>query len=163
MRGAAALLLIVAGCGDDGSAADAGTDAGVDGAVDAGSDAGGPMTCEPAEWLFRSHAGQTDDGSVAFSLRFCQANACGGGCERYPIDFSLTFDGATWTAIRPQIEYTVTHHNWYDSLVATLPDRRLRWRVDTDVMTWGWRHYVSAETLAGDVLLAETEVPVPTM
>ena len=160
MRGAVVLLLIATACGDGGGAPDAGADAGTDaGGTDAGDD-GGAGTCEPAEWLFRMHGGRTDDGSVAFLLRFCQANACGGGCERYPIDFSLTFDGATWNATRPQIEYTVTHHNWYDSLVATLPDRRLRWRVDTDVMTFGWHHYVSAESLAGDVLLPETEVPV---
>jgi hypothetical protein len=95
---------------------------------------------------------------VSFVLRRCTAPICAGGCDTYPIYFSLTHDGMTDVAdARGAFMYMQTHHNWMDSLVATLPDRRLRWRVEFDggcTLT----HFVSAETLDGTPILADTAV-----
>ena len=161
--------------GTDGARLDASTDAaGMDAAGrdaagedgSAGSDAGeGLDSAVPDDaaglcdtfYRFSHDTGATADGTVSFDLRRCIRLCPAGGCEAYAFYYALRHDGATHTADRrEQIEYTVTHHNWQDSAVATLADRRIRWRTDYDLMTGAMVYYVSAETLDGTPLLAET-------
>src|SRR5262245_46516572 len=135
---------------DDAGAGDAGE--GLDSAVP--DDAAG--LCETF-YRFSHDTGATTDGTVSFDLRRCIRLCPAGGCEAYAFYYALRHDGATHIADRrEQIEYTVTHHNWQDSAVATLADRRIRWRIDYDLGTGAMVYYVSSERLDGTPLLPET-------
>jgi hypothetical protein len=136
--------------GEDGSAGDSGD--GLDAAVP--EDAAG--LCEDF-YRFSHDTGATGDGTVSFDLRRCIRLCPAGGCEAYAFYYALRHDGTTHTASRrEQIEYTVTHHNWQDSAVATLADRRIRWRTDFELDTGDVIYFVSSETLDGTPILPET-------
>lgn len=103
--------------------------------------------------------GESEDGAVSYLMDSCiqVPELCVGGCYVFSASFSLSYLGRTDHASSAQVEYTSTHHNWSDSLVATLPDRRLFWRTDfdsggSDTMT------VAVEGLDGVVILPETEI-----
>ncbi|MBZ0115647.1 MAG: hypothetical protein K8H88_01540 [Sandaracinaceae bacterium] len=102
---------------------------------------------------------------VSFALWRCYADQAAGRSALYRADrFELAFEGRTYRATTLAIDYTNTHHNWADSLVAVpsgpgAPEVTLRWRVVFD-STVGLRHYVSASAAGGTVLLPETETDV---
>ena len=145
-----------AASGDAASTDAASTDAAAsDAAASPDASRDGGEVC-PTFWRHSIRAGASTDGSVSFELERCGELCVAGGCRVQPLAFSLTYGGATYRATASQIEYSATHHNWTDSLVATIADRRLRWRIEGGVATPG--EYVSAEDLAGATLLAETMV-----
>jgi len=146
----------------DDTAPDASGDTTADSATEAGGDTGAdaadvvvppPPDCGEGLSIERS----ADDGTVAFELYRCMPQICGGGCPVSQPQLVLRANGHVDVATPDTIEYTKTHHNWADALVATLPDRRLRWRVEFD-FSEGMveRHFVSSETLDGTPILAET-------
>ncbi len=116
--------------------------------------------CDPANQVFWHEMGMSANGQVRFVLDRCERNVCAGGCDIFGVYFALTYDGRTDAAKGSDIAYTRTHHNWHDSLVATLPDRVLKWRIVVDELApvFAPKQYVSVETLAGAAILADTEV-----
>jgi hypothetical protein len=179
------LLFLLAGCGGDASGGDAGPrpiDAG--GGIDSGIDAdtadgggglpdgntidatidGGAFPC--TRWQQVDNGGESADGSVRFALVrfFCveapQGWAFAGGCPVTAERFELTFGGSTYVADRPeQLAYEMSHHHGNDAVTATLPDRRLHWRIAWDIGgDTGFHHYVRAVDLDGTELLPETEI-----
>jgi hypothetical protein len=74
-----------------------------------------------------------------------------------PASFSLTVGNQSWTVTAwDALDYTNTHHNWEDSLVATADDGKvLTWRV---AFMSGIPNEVSATAADGTVILAPTVV-----
>jgi hypothetical protein len=159
---------------DSGGAGAGGTENGgaeTGGAGAGGGEAGGPGTggtngdafvCDTNDFHLATDAGQTEDGMVAFELLRCMPQLCAGGCPVLDVFFSLTYQGRTDEATSSEIEYTQTHHNWADDLVATLSDRRLRWRTQVpEAGEFILEHHVAVEDLEGNPILVETQVPAP--
>ncbi len=74
-----------------------------------------------------------------------------------PVHFVLSFNGEThFVEAWDRIDYTNTHHNWGDSLVAEDDTLRMFWRVQ--YANGPLVHWVRAETLDGVEVLVETEV-----
>lgn len=73
-----------------------------------------------------------------------------------PISFELTFDGTRYRVDAwDRLDYTNTHHNWDDTLVAETDTLRLEWQV----LGFGEVYQVRAERLSDGVeVLAPTEV-----
>jgi hypothetical protein len=97
--------------------------------------------------------GRTVDESVEFELERCMSEVCGGGCAVDAVYFRITFEGRTDEAWDDDLDYTRTHHNWGDSLTATLPDRTLRWRVNVN------DNYVAIDATDASPILEELLVP----
>jgi hypothetical protein len=118
------------------------------------------LMCDPAREVLSHLAGMTPNGQVRYVMDRCSRNVCAGGCDIGAVSFALTYAGRTDAAKGSDIAYTRTHHNWNDSLVATLPDRVLKWRIVVDELApvFPPKQFVSVETLAGDPILADTEV-----
>ena len=106
--------------------------------------------------------GRTDDGRVEFELDRCMASICAGGCQVFSVYFRLVYDGRTDEAWDAQIDYTLTHHNWDDSLIAALPDRSLRWEVKLVDVESGIANFVAIDALDGSPILEEIAVPSET-
>jgi hypothetical protein len=109
------------------------------------------FSCNPESQERVTIQGTSADGSVGFVLHRCMSQICAGGCGVYDVHLSLCYDGRTDEAGSDQIEYTLTHHNWDDSLVATLSDRRLSWQTEIESS-----YALAVETLGGDVILPDT-------
>lgn len=121
------------------------------------------LVCDPTSqlrWLPWHQTGMTADGQVSYVLNRCASNPCGGGCDIGQVSFALSYDGRTDAGKNAGIAYTKTHHNFDDSLVVTLPDRVLKWRV-VGVFPPGsgikLKFFVRVDTLDGAPILAETE------
>jgi hypothetical protein len=126
-----------------------------DGGTSDSSADSGSVIC-PTYWRHSIRGGASTDGTVSFELERCVELCVAGGCRVQALAFALTYGGATHRASASQLSYSATHHNWTDSLVASLPDRRLRWRTEGGGPVAG--EFVSAETLEGAALLPETPV-----
>jgi len=160
------LAVGLAACADGGGTARPAPDGGArdtgapDGAL---SDSGGPdgdggLVCDGEnEHLVRETAASAS-GDVSYVLDRCMWMICAGGCDVSRVSFSLTYGGRTDSASGDDIVYTRTHHNWNDSLVATLPDRVLEWRVAFSLDGGTLTPFVSVETRGGDVILPETRL-----
>ncbi|HEY3497634.1 MAG TPA: hypothetical protein VGK73_23210, partial [Polyangiaceae bacterium] len=148
-----------AGRGAAGAAGEAGggSEAGAGGE---GGGSGSRLYC-PYDWMRVQTLGRSTDGSIDFELQRCMATVCGGGCQVYSVYFRITHDGRTDEAVDEQIEYTQTHHNWSDSLTATLPDRTLRWRVGI-TEPFGMEDTVAIDALDGSPILEDVVVPSET-
>ena len=157
---------------DHAVAVDAGTDAPADdvGSADrpTSADTGGgtpidpnPM-CDPANEHLWKWSGMTANGEVRWALNRCAWNVCAGGCAVGDVYFALTYNGRSDAARGSDIAYTRTHHNWNDSLIATLPDRVLKWRivVDESASTFKPKYFVSVQSRTGASILPETETGV---
>lgn len=121
------------------------------------------ITCRSGQQKLWHQTGKSADGQVRSVLNRCASNLCGGGCGIGTVGFAVTYNGRTDAAKGASIKYTKTHHNFDDSLVATLPDRVLKWRINGDPIdpngpAFQARYFVSVETLDGTPLLAETQV-----
>jgi hypothetical protein len=113
----------------------------------------GPPDCGDGVLVTR----EATNGDVAFRLDRCMAPVCGGGCPVTSPQLIVVTPGHTDVATSDVIAYTQTHHNWLDSLVATLPDRRIDWHVEfvfEDSLVE--RHTISIEALDGSPILDET-------
>lgn len=73
----------------------------------------------------------TSSGDVRAKLeRLWVAQGVGNSGIYAPMSFTLEFDGETYVVEAwDQLDYTNTHHNWDDSLVATTDEVVLRWSV----------------------------------
>lgn len=97
------------------------------------------------------------NGDVSFRLDRCMPSICGGGCPVYSPQLTVVTPDRTCVALSDDIVYTKTHHNWGDSLVATLSDVRVTWRVEFDFDEGMVElHYVAIESIDGAPVLAET-------
>src|SRR5687768_4667570 len=104
------LLLVVAGCGDDGGGDDAGPGPIDSGGMDSGEDGGaidaGEFPC--VRWQPVEYGGESDDGSVRLALvrQFCVEAPPGwafaGGCPVAATRFELAFGGSTYLADRAE-------------------------------------------------------------
>jgi len=160
--------------GEGGTAANAGTveagSSGANGEAGAGAEAGaggesgaGGYDLPCHEDLVRAETiGRTADGSVEFELERCMNLICGGGCPVSSVYLRVVYAGRTDEAWDEQIDYTQTHHNWYDSLTATLPERSLRWHVRQNPDAPGEEHLVGIDATDGSPILEELVVPSET-
>jgi len=145
-------LVTIAACGDDGATADATTATEVGDTIT--TEVGDTITTEVGDTVMPDTVADirpdvvipdppdcgsgvliTREGSkdgVSFRLDRCMPQICGGGCPVSSPQLVIVHPGGTDVGLAAQIEYGKTHHNWMDSLVATLPDRRLRWMVVFD-------------------------------
>jgi len=74
-----------------------------------------------------------------------------------PVHLVLTFAGQThYVEAWDLLDYTNTHHNWADALIAEDDTIRMVWHVE--YQSGPLVYYVRAETLAGVEVLAETEM-----
>ncbi len=121
------------------------------------------LICQPPTEDFGRQTAKSADGAVRYVLDRCAVSRiCAGGCAIAEASFTLTYGGRTDNARGADITYTRTHHNWNDSLVATLPDRVLRWKVVVDEAspTFVMKAFVQVDTSQGTPILPETELMI---
>jgi hypothetical protein len=118
----------------------------------------GGLVCDGENEHRVRETARSAEGDVSYVLDRCMWMVCAGGCDVTDVSFSLTYGGRTDFARGDEVAYTRTHHNWNDSLVATLPDRLLRWRVVFSLDDGTLTPYVSVEARGGAVILPETRL-----
>lgn len=135
------------------------TDATTTDATDVSADVVIPPPPDCGDGLLITREGASGD--VWFRLERCMPMICGGGCPVSSPQLVITHAGRTDVATSDLIVYTKTHHNWLDSLVATLPDRKLLWRVEFDFEDGlVERHILAIEALDGSPILLETTIAI---
>ncbi|MBN1947214.1 MAG: hypothetical protein JW797_16200 [Bradymonadales bacterium] len=136
--------------------ADPATDPVADQATDADqADVEIPPPPDCGDWALVTREGWNDE--VSFRLDRCMPQICGGGCPVSSPQLIVVTAQRTYVATSEVIVYTQTHHNWLDSLVATLSDCRITWRVEfTFEEQLLELHYIAIETLDGTPILEET-------
>ena len=104
----------------------------------------------------------TGEGGVSYRLWRCLTGQGSGHTGTYRADaFELVFGGRVYRVdAAADLAYDWTHHNWYDSLVATHAEAVLRWRVEAELVgPFELRTFVSATDPTGTTtLLPETRV-----
>ncbi|MCC6877966.1 MAG: hypothetical protein IT378_26885 [Sandaracinaceae bacterium] len=161
MRAALTIVILLFGCGGPAPSPDAGSDAS---SRDAGIEWPALPECitylPPGARIDHDFLRGSGAGGVSYRLWRCDAERSALGLTLgFRADaFELVIGGEVHRARTESIVYTVTHHNWDDSLVATTPTAILHWRTERDLVTFDPRYFVSATDLAGATILAETPV-----
>jgi hypothetical protein len=107
------------------------------------------------------HAASDDDAIEVRVDRVWVAQGVGHSAIFAPASFELRWgDRVDRVVAWDAIDYTNTHHNWYDSLVATTHDGlQLHWKVNFDLFgDTGLTHFVWVTDDDGTTLLPETTV-----
>ncbi|MBZ0122129.1 MAG: hypothetical protein K8H88_34365 [Sandaracinaceae bacterium] len=160
MRAALMTVILLFGCEPEPSP-DAGSDAS---SRDAGIEWPALPECitylPPGARIDHDFLSGSGAGAVSYRLWRCDAerSALGLTLGFRGDAFELVIGGEVHRARTDSIVYTVTHHNWEDSLVATTPTAILHWRTERDLVTFEPRYFVSATDPGGATLLAETQV-----